>query len=188
MNRNREVALVAGDPVVAQLAGPVVPPCPDRAVFVERHGVIITTGDGDDVPHAENLNREVALVAGDPVVAQLAVAVVPPRPDRAVALQRHRVETTTGDGRAGKEGSHGLVAGGGGQRAGAVLSGTGSGTPLQKVRKRSGIRGCGQRDRGVVQVTAAAICAAVDVGITAADHAETAAGLGDCEIGFPNSG
>ena len=78
---------------VAELSRAVHPPAPDRPVLLERQGVVIPGGEGDD---ALELTGRIAgihdLDRGDPelppdaavAVPQLAVVVRPPRPHGAV--------------------------------------------------------------------------------------------------------
>ena len=140
-------------------------------------------GDGEDpvqwlILRVLDLNR--AGLAGGGAVAQLAVAVVPPCPDRAVALQRDGVPNTTVDGRAGKIRRSGLIAGGCRQRTGVALAGA-SAQPATEGGVT--VRYSGQRDRRAGGVAAAAICAAVDG--RSGNPPEPTAGLGDIEVGIP---
>ena len=53
----------AEDGVVAQLAGVVASPCPDRAIVLKRQVVIVEGADGDDIGQTRNLDRRMPLVS-----------------------------------------------------------------------------------------------------------------------------
>src|SRR5262245_25219124 len=88
---------------IAQLAGVVVPSSPDRAIALQRQAMgaerenCSGSGDGRHSGEITHGNGHVAADVG--AVAQLASKIVPPSPDRAIALQRETVAGSSGDGR-----------------------------------------------------------------------------------------
>src|SRR6266540_1495035 len=118
---------------VAELAGAVRPPRPERSVLLHRHGVPVARGHGGEA--AADLNGRV-LVSGRPV-PELTVTVRPPRPERSVLLHRHRVTVSR---RSGNEAAADLD--------GGILVRSG---PVAELRR---LRRTGRCGRGATTATA----------------------------------
>src|SRR5205814_8467432 len=87
---------IRGRPV-SELPIEVIPPGPDGAVALERERVKVpASGDGGDAGQAAHLGGGVSFRGG--AVAKLAIVVLPPGPDRPVALERERVTEARSDG------------------------------------------------------------------------------------------
>ena len=134
----------------------------------------VAGGEGDHATQATDLHRGEAVACA--AIAQLAVAVAPPGPDRAVALQGEavidaRYHACTGEmlrveGRGDRFGGiHAHRAGAGGAGAGATPAGEG---------RAAGCVG-GQGDRSAAGVGLVAIRAAIDAGRAAGDRTRTGA-------------
>ena len=159
---------------IAQLAVVVPSPCPDRAVALQGEAVIAAAGEGDHATQATDLHRGRAAVVCA-AIAQFAVAVVPPGPDRAVAVQGEAVIAARHYACTSEIGRHGLIGRRHVQGANAVLSGAYTRRPADKARSHA--RRGGQRHRRTRVITACAIRAAGDARWCTGDRTRTAAGL-----------
>src|SRR2546427_12984011 len=89
---------------VAKMPSTVAPQVPDRAVALQRQTVQLASGNSRHAAEetypsrAEHLHGRVA-AKGDRSVARLSASVLPPGPDRAVALQRQTVQPSSGNSR-----------------------------------------------------------------------------------------
>ena len=155
------------------------PPGPDRAIAFQGQAVIVTGGEGDYVTQATDLYLDRGQAVSRAAIAQLAVVVIPPGPDRAVALQCEVVKSTRHHACAGEIGRHGLIGGRHVQGANAVLSGACTRRPADKARSRT--RRSDERHRRPRAITACAIRAAIDTGGITGDRIQTVAGLEDVQ-------
>ena len=138
-----------------------------------------TSGEGDHPGQAADLDRNrirIVVGAAGRAVAQLAVVVPPPGPDRAIPRQSEAVPAACHHACTGEIGRHGLIGGRHVQGANAVLSGACTRRPADKARNHA--RRSGERHRCIRVITARAVRAATDAVRCTLDQPGPTAGLG----------
>src|SRR5947199_9008696 len=84
-----------GGAAVAELAGPVIAPCPNGSVSAQRQVVVLPACNGNRASQARHLDRRHSVERG--VITDLAISVVAPGPHGPVTLECQAVAPIRAD-------------------------------------------------------------------------------------------